>query len=155
MFIHNNYNNNNNNILVVVLALLLCLFGWIVFNVQFLTLVLLIVRIVHHLNILIVIIVKMSLWNVVSKLKNDCYLLPAEFTLSPSSGPHVTLTTCNNTNSGDCTCFYNNWNITLHAIFRYKERLNSWRCGHCLWYHFWPFWPSRSVYLLCLLLCKT
>ena len=42
-------------------------FGWTMFNVLVqLLVVLLIVRAVHHMSIIIVIIVKMSHWNVVS-----------------------------------------------------------------------------------------
>ena len=87
-----------------MLSLLLYLFGWIMFIVQALRLALLIVRVVHHYNIPIVIIVKMSLWNVVSEFKKMIVInSPAEFTLSPASGPNATLDNCFKVNPGDCT----------------------------------------------------
>ena len=48
----------------------LCQFGWTMLDVPVhLLVVLLIVRVVHHLSIITVVIVRMSLWNVVNNYK--------------------------------------------------------------------------------------
>ena len=54
----------------LVMDPVLCQFGWTMLDVQVhLLVVLLIVRVVHHLSIMTVIIVRMSLWNVVNNYK--------------------------------------------------------------------------------------
>ena len=53
----------------LVMDPVLNLSGWTMLDVQVhLLFVLLIVRVVHHLSIITVVIVRMSLWNVVSKM---------------------------------------------------------------------------------------
>ena len=55
----------------VVMNPILSQFGWTMFNVLVhLKFVLLIMRAVHHMSIITVFIVKMSHWNVVSKVNN-------------------------------------------------------------------------------------
>ena len=73
-------------------------FGWTVFTAQVHLLVaLLIVKAVHHLNIITVITVKMSLWSVVSRIVNKYVIMIVfftEFSYSRTSGPYATLDTC-------------------------------------------------------------
>ena len=73
-------------------------FGWTMFDAQVHLLVaLLIVRVVHHLNIITVIIVKMSLWSVVSSIVSQYMIMIiffTEFSYSRTSGPYATLATC-------------------------------------------------------------
>ena len=61
--------------------------------------VFLIVKVVHHLSILTVIIVKMFLWSVVRNSINDLVnhffvICSLEFSYSTGSGPYTTLNTC-------------------------------------------------------------
>ena len=80
-------------------------FGWTILNAHIYILsVLMNVRPVHHLNIITVITVKMSLWSVASSLINKCVIMIVfftEFSYHYTRGPRATLDTCRNADSSN------------------------------------------------------
>ena len=106
--------------LSLVMDPVLSQFGWTMFDAQVHLLVaLLIVRVVHHLNIITVIIVKMSLWSVVSSIVSQYMIMIiffTEFSYSRTSGPYATLSTCRYADSP--SKFLSNIYNWLH-VFKY------------------------------------